>query len=440
MTPGNELHNLDAERSVLGAILLDNRAMEQAALRQEDFWATSHGVIYSAMTKLISDGQPVDFVTLTEALKKAGQLDAIGGYDYVAKLTKYVPTTAQIGHHAKIVREKAQLRGIITTAQELIDKARDGEYDAGELAEQGIRTLGDMITTGAANNSRCISDVAADAYAYIEQVAGGNIKQMLTGIQPMDAITGGIHPGELTIMGGRPGTGKSALAMHFADKLARAGHKVLFISREMSHQQYGLRALSRSSGVSSGVMRSGKLSDGQWAAVAEGVAELMGSRVPIYINTTAARPSEIAQAAREMRHRTGLDLIIVDYLQLLRPDGKHGNREQEVAAMSRALKALTADGYAVMALSQLSRGARDKDGTERKDKAPQLSDLRESGAIEQDADNVLLLWEPSLQPAPVAGVRHVMLKVAKQRQGETGTIKLAFRPSRMMYTAITEEK
>lgn len=436
----NELHSVAAEREVIGAVLLDNSALDRIALQPDHFFTRANATIYAAILQIRAEGTPADFVTVTEALKRGGEFDAVGGYDYIAGITSGTLTSAAVEHHAKIVREKAQLRGIITTAQELIDKARDGEYDAGELAEQGIRTLGDMITTGAANNSRCISDVAADAYAYIEQVAGGNIKQMHTGIQTLDALTGGIHPGELTIMGGRPGTGKSALAMHFADKLARNGHRVLFISREMSHQQYGLRALSRSSGVSSGVMRSGKLSDGQWAAVAEGVAELMGSRVPIYINTTAARPSEIAQAAREMRHRTGLDLIIVDYLQLLRPDGKHGNREQEVAAMSRALKALTADGYAVMALSQLSRGARDKDGTERKDKAPQLSDLRESGAIEQDADNVLLLWEPSLQPAPVAGVRHVMLKVAKQRQGETGTIKLAFRPSRMMYTAITEEK
>jgi replicative DNA helicase len=196
---------------------------------------------------------------------------------------------------------------------------------------------------------------------------------------------------------------------------------------EMSGQQYGIRALSRESGIASSKLRTGKLFDKDWAALSGGIGRLHG--VPVYINTDARRPSEIQQACRDMMHSIGLDLCVIDYLQLAEADGKHGNREQEVASVSRAVKRLT-QTVPVLALSQLSRTG---------NRVPQLSDLRESGSLEQDADNVMFLYEPDEVPN-FQDYRAVMVKIAKQRQGETGTVKLAFRPSSMTYTEVEERR
>jgi replicative DNA helicase len=413
---------------VLGAMLIDRQACETVALKPDDFYDPTNAEIFTVMRGLIDANAPVDFVTLSTELSKTQRLDAVGGYEYLAHLSTFIPSSANVDYYTGLVLEASRLRGIIQTANNLAMQAYDGESSADALAEGGIQLLSQLALGSTASQNRSIGQVAADTYGYLEDVHAGKVQPMQIGMPSFDAITGGFHKGELTVLGARPGVGKSAWAMHVADKLARKGFKVLFFSREMADIQYGMRALSRESGVSSATMRNGRLQDAQWLAVADAAASIY--TLPLYINNRAARPSEIAQACREMRHKIGLDLVVVDYLQLVEPDGRHENRVQAVAEVSRAMKMLTFDNVAVLALSQLSRPP--KGSTAR----PTMQDLRESGAIEQDADNILLQHMPEEQPNPE--VRRIEMQVAKQRMGDLGTIKLAFRPAQMQYTAIKE--
>lgn len=428
-------HSLEAERAVLGAILLDNRLYDQAAelLTVDDFFVDAHRRILARMEYLSSRSRAIDSVTLREELQKANDLEAVGGASYIASLLDGVPRISNLEHYARIVREKSILRKLIHSSNEILMRsfAQDAEpLSLLELAEKSVFEISqDRVKSGFVS----LSDLLSSAYQHIESLY--QRKEIITGVATgfidLDHLTSGMQPSDLIILAARPGMGKTSLALNVAQHAAvKEGKTVGIFSLEMAGEQLVMRLLCGEARVDSHRVRTGYLSKEDWSRIAKSMSRL--AQAKIFIDDTPGLSIvEIRSKARRLMVEHGLDLVLVDYLQLMSAGyaGRRGpeNRQQEISLISRSLKGLAKElRVPVLALSQLSRAPEQRRG----DHKPQLSDLRESGSIEQDADVVLFIYREDLynrdreDGQEGSGIADII--IGKQRNGPTGTVRLAF--------------
>lgn len=418
--------NLEAESSVLGGILLENDAVNLVleVLRAEDFYRESHRKIFRAMIELSDRTEPVDVITLSECLKNRGELEAVGGSAYLASLNDFVPTAANIAYYARIVREKSILRHLINAATEVATKGYDATSNVEELLDSAEKAIFDITEQRIKGSFVKVGDMMKDSIKMVEKLF--ERKTMITGVptgfKDLDAKTAGLQAADLIIVAARPGMGKTAFSLNIASHAAFAGYGVAVFSLEMAKEQLALRLLCSEARVDNSRVRTGYLSDRDFPKLATAAGKLHDAL--IYIDDTAAiSVLELrAKARRLARDRDKkLGLIIVDYLQLMRGTGAAQNREQEISEISRSLKALAKElNVPVMAISQLNRRVED-----RNDKTPQLSDLRESGAIEQDADVIAFIYREAAYN-PKSDDNTAIITIAKQRNGPTGDLSLTF--------------
>jgi len=420
--------NLDAESSVLGGILLENDAINIVVetLRPEDFYRESHRRIMRAMIEITDRSEPVDLITLSEYLKSKSELESVGGTAYLASLADFVPTAANIAYYVRIVREKAILRNLISTATEIATRGYDEQGNVDEFLDTAEKVIFDISEKKVKQSFVAVGDMITDTLKTIDKLY--QRKEMVTGVptgyEDLDKITAGLQPSDLIIVAGRPGMGKTAFALNIATNAAYAGIGAAVFSLEMGKEQLVLRMLCSEARVNSSKVRSGYLGERDFPQLAKAAGRL--HEAPIYIDDTPAiSVLELrAKARRLLRDRSKkVGLIVVDYLQLMRGMGQANNREQEISEISRSLKALAKELHVpVIALSQLNRRVED-----RSERRPQMSDLRESGAIEQDADVIMFIYRDEVYNKnndDVKGKAEVI--IAKQRNGPTGSIELTF--------------
>jgi replicative DNA helicase len=419
--------NLEAESSVLGGILLDNEAINRVLeiLAPEDFYRESHRKIFRAMVELSDRSEPVDLITLSDLLKSRGELELVGGAAYLASLADAVPTAANIAHYARIVREKAILRQLISAATEIATRGFEEQGDVDQFLDAAEKLIFDISEKKVKSSFVAIGDMIKDSLKTVEKLY--ERKELVTGVptgfKDLDKLTAGLQPSDLIIVAGRPSMGKTAFCLNMATYAAFAGFGVAIFSLEMAKEQLVLRMLCSEARVDNSKVRAGYLGERDFPKLANAAARL--HEAPIYIDDTPAiSVLELrAKARRLVRDRSKrVGLIVVDYLQLMRGMGQAANREQEISEISRSLKALAKElAVPVVAISQLNRRVE-----ERGDKRPMMADLRESGAIEQDADVIAFIYRDEVYnpKSPDKGVAEVI--VAKQRNGPTDTVRLAF--------------
>ncbi|HSE87652.1 MAG TPA: replicative DNA helicase [Candidatus Binatia bacterium] len=419
--------NLEAESSVLGGILLENDAVNLVLelLRPEDFYRESHRKIFRAMIELTDRSEPVDLITLSECLKSRGELDAVGGSAYLASLADFVPTAANISYYARIVREKAILRSLITTATEIATRGYEEQGNVEEFLDTAEKVIFDISEKKIKASFVAVGDMIKDTLKTVERLY--ERKEMVTGVptgyEDLDKLTAGLQPSDLVIVAGRPSMGKTAFSLNIAANAAFAGVGVAVFSLEMAKEQLVLRMLCSEARVNNSKVRSGYLAERDFPKLANAAGRL--HEALIYIDDTPAISIlELrAKARRLVRDRTKkVGLIVIDYLQLMRGMGGASNREQEISEISRSLKALAKElAVPVIAISQLNRRVED-----RGDRRPMMSDLRESGAIEQDADVIMFIYRDEVynQNSEEKGKAEII--VAKQRNGPIDTVELTF--------------
>jgi replicative DNA helicase len=419
--------NIEAEQAVLGAVIFDNEALPavlEMRLEADDFYKEAHRRIYRAILDLYDKNEPVDIVTLTDYLRRSGDIDAVGGLAYLSALADSVPTSANIRYHAKIVCEKAVLRSLIRTATNITSKVYEESSEADDLVDYAESVIFDIAEQRTSSSFSTMKDVIKDTFKLIEQLYDKKeaITGVSTGFKDLDELTSGFQPGDLIIIGGRPGMGKTAFALNIAQNTAvNFRMPVAVFSLEMSKEQLAMRMLCSESMVDASRVRKGFIGKEDWPRLTNAAGRLADA--PIFIDDSSAiTVLEIrAKARRLKKEHGGLSMIVVDYLQLMRSRGKFERREQEISDISRSLKGLAKElKTPVVALSQLNRSVES-----RQEKIPSLADLRESGAIEQDADVIIFLYREELyNKAAKKGAADII--VAKQRSGPTGTVKLAF--------------
>jgi replicative DNA helicase len=422
--------NVEAEQSVLGAVLLDNDAINQAIeiLAAEDFYRESHREIFRAMVALSERNQPVDAITLTDTLRTGGVLEAVGGAGYIAELAACVPTAANAGHYSRIVREKALLRSLASVATEIASGAYDTPPNVDEYLDESEHKVFEISERRIRQSFHTMPELTRESIRLLERLY--ERKELVTGVPTgfldLDRLTAGLQPSDLIVIAARPSMGKTALALNIAAHAAtecepRVG--VALFSLEMSKEQLVLRMLCAEGRVDSSRARAGYLGERDFPKLAQAAARL--SEAPIFIDDSSDTSSIVlkAKCRRLMRERNAnLGLIIVDYLQLMRSARPGESREKEIAEISRSLKALAKElKVPVVALSQLNRQVET-----RPDRRPLLADLRESGAIEQDADVIAFIYRDEMyhRESKEPGVAEII--VAKQRNGPTGTAKLTY--------------
>jgi len=421
--------NIEAERCILGAVLLDNHVLNTAVerLRAEDFFLSQHRQIFEHMVQLGEKRHAIDTVTLMEDLSRSGRLESAGGVSYLSQLADGLPRLTNVEHYARIVKEKAVLRNLIHSAAAIQEQALAAGDDADiilDRAESAIFQLAeDRVRAGLIG----IKDLVRDGFERLEKIfsEGRRITGLATGYVALDNETAGLQPAELVILAARPSMGKTALALNIAGNIAlRHQQPVAIFSLEMSKESLLLRLLASEARVDAHKFRTGHMSREDWGKITGTLASL--GEAPIWIDDSASSTVlEIGAKARRLMRDRGLSLMIVDYLQLVVPSGsgRNTNRQEEVSGMSRALKALAKElKIPVIVLSQLTRAP------EREDRKPQLADLRESGAIEQDADVVLFINRPNFYKTdlPEEDRAKAELIIAKQRNGPTGTLNFVF--------------
>jgi replicative DNA helicase len=420
--------NLEAEQSVLGAMMLSTEAMADVVelLDVEDFYRSAHGKIYGVLRSLFAHGEPVDVITTVDALRKGGLLDDVGGPLYLRDLVDQVPTPAGAAHYAKIVADAALRRRLIAASADIMDLSYGGGQDADQIADEAEQRIYDVARREDKEETAILRDLVDQAMLDLETIQ--NRESAYTGLpsgfRDLDDLTSGLQPGNLIVIAARPGVGKSSLAMNMARNVAVAGEPVAVFSLEMSRTEIGMRLLCADAKVPWDRIRNKRVGPDDWTRVVAAAERLHDAPLHI-VDSGNVNIVDIRAKARRMRTgRTGLSLIIVDYLQLMtspnarRPD----NRQQEVAEISRSLKLLAKELHIpVVALSQLNRNPE-----ARADKRPQLSDLRESGAIEQDSDVVMFIHRDDADPERK---REAELILAKHRNGPTGSVRLTFEPA-----------
>jgi replicative DNA helicase len=419
-------NDLLAEQCTLGGMLLSQEAIAEVfdAVRGPDFYAPKHEIIYDAILELYSKGEPTDVITVTDQLTKNGDLVKAGGADYLHTLTSIVPTAANAAFYADIVQEKATLRRLVEVGTKIAQMGYKAEGDIIDLVNQAESDLYGVSKQGSGEDYVPLFDSIEDAVKQMEiaQKRGGEMVGVPTGFAELDDMTHGLHPGQLIILAARPAVGKSTLALDIARTAAIKHNKpVIFFSLEMGRAEIAMRLLSAESRIYLQNMRKGSLSDNDWSRIASVRGEI--NSAPLYIDDSPNMTLvEIRAKCRRLAKRVGLEMIVIDYIQLMTSGKKVESRQQEVSEFSRALKLLAKElGVPVIAISQLNRNSEKSEN-----KKPELSHLRESGSLEQDADVVVLLHREDIGNKEHARAGEADLIVAKQRNGPTGTVVVNF--------------
>ncbi|MEH7334601.1 replicative DNA helicase [Neobacillus drentensis] len=419
--------NIEAEQAVLGAIFLEPSSLTMASeiLIPEDFYRAAHQKIFNVMLNLNDQGKAVDLITVTEELAAAKLIEDIGGVSYLSDLSGAVPTAANIEYYARIVGEKSLLRRLIRTATNIAQDGytREDEVDALlSEAEKNIMEVANRKNAGAFHN---IKDVLVRTYDNIEVMHNrvGDITGLETGFVDLDRMTAGFQRNDLIIVGARPSVGKTAFALNIAQNVAKkTGENIAIFSLEMGAEQLVMRLLCAEGNIDAQRLRTGSLTEEDWGKLTMAMGSL--SNTGIFIDDTpGVRISDIRSKCRRLKQEHGIGMILIDYLQLILGSGRSGeNRQQEVSEISRSLKQLARElQIPVIALSQLSRGVE-----QRQDKRPMMSDIRESGSIEQDADIVAFLYRDDYYDKESEAKNIIEIIIAKQRNGPVGTVQLAF--------------
>lgn len=418
--------NIEAEMAVLGAMLIDQNAVSIVFenLQQDSFYKDSHRKIFDGILDLYNAGQPVDILTLQEVLNKKNLLEGVGGVSYLANVANFVPTAANVEYHAKIVKEKAIMRSLIETSTMVAMEGYKAEMEADSLLDWAEKLFFEIAARRIKVGFKALKELIGDSMKMIESLYQRkvHITGLSTGFVDLDEMTAGLQPSDLIIIAGRPSMGKSSFACNIAEHIAIYEKKpVAIFSLEMSKEQLVQRFLCSHAKIDIQKVRSGFLSDASWANLTSAAGKLY--ETPIFIDDTPGiSVLELRAKARRLFLQHNIKLIIVDYLQLMRSSAKVENRQQEISEISQSLKALAKElKIPVVAVSQLSRAPE-----RREDFKPRLSDLRESGAIEQDADVVMLIFREELYNQKENNAGLAELSIAKQRNGPTGTIKFTF--------------
>ena len=423
-------HNVEAEQAVLGGLMLDNRAWDTIADRlvATDFYRRDHQLIFEAIAERAAKGEPSDAVTLSEMLERKGLSDDTGGLVYLASLVRDTPSAANVRAYADAVRERSTLRQLISVGGEIASSAYDPEgRDAGEIVDEAERRVFEIAEsrTKVGSGFVALRNEVGKVIDLIDTLAQnpGSITGLTTGFKKLDEMTAGLQKGDLIIVAGRPSMGKTTFCLNIAENAAFGPNraKVGVFSMEMSREQLAFRMVSSLGMVDQSRLRTGQLGDEDWTRINSAITMMKSS--DIYIDDTAAlSPTEVRARARRLKREHGLDLIVLDYLQLMQVPGTKENRTNEISEISRSLKALAKElAVPVIALSQLNRGVE-----QRTDKKPVMSDLRESGAIEQDADIIMMIYRDEVYnpDTPRKGIADII--ITKQRNGPIGEIELTF--------------
>ena len=419
-------HNLDAEQSTLGGMLLSQEAVAEVfeTVSGVDFYAPKHELIFNAVLSLFGKGEPTDVIAVTDELNKQGNLVKAGGADYLHSLTGYVPTAANAGYYAKIVADKAILRRLIEAGTRIAQAGYESQGEVEDLVNQAQAEIYKVSSQSSKEDYVPLSDSLEAAIHEIEgaQKRGGELTGVPTGFTDLDAYTHGLHPGQLVIVAARPAVGKSTFALDLARNASvKHNQATIFFSLEMGRAEIAMRLMSAESSIYLQSMRKGTVTDADWTRLAAVRGRI--NDAPLYIDDSPNMSLvEIRAKCRRLAQQVDLKLVVIDYIQLMSSGKKVESRQQEVSEFSRALKLLAKElGLPVVALSQLNRQAE-----QAKDKKPELSHLRESGSLEQDADVVVLLHREGIyeKDHPRAGEADLIL--AKQRNGPTGTVVVAF--------------
>jgi replicative DNA helicase len=424
-------HNLEAEKSVLGAILVNNEAFNHAAelIDARDFFRDAHRRIFDKMVILSERGDAIDLVTLKEELARVGEIEAVGGPAYVASLADGVPRSANVEHYARIVKEKATLRHLIFSANKILANAYQAEDDPDTILDGAEKAIFEIAQDCARSGFTPLKDLVQTSFETIEKLQQhkGMVTGVPTGFVDLDEMTSGLQRSDLVLVAARPSMGKTSFVLNVAQHVGiHTGLTVGFFSLEMSKEQLFMRMLTAEARIDAHRFRSGYLNEKDYGRLSHALGTLAEARV--YIDDTASvGVLEMRAKARRLQSEHGLDLLIIDYIQLMQGRGRFENRQAELASISRSLKGLAKELHVpVVALSQLSRAPET-----RADHRPQLSDLRESGALEQDADVVMFIYrDEQYRDADgqtnqqSEGVAEII--IGKQRNGPVGTVKLAF--------------
>lgn len=418
--------SLEAEQSVLGSILLDNEAAYQVAeiLQEKDFYRENHRQIFSAILSLLDRDEPADLITLTNELKQKGDLAQVGGVTYLAQIVEAVPTAANIEYYAKIVKDKAILREVIQASTEIVTNAYQETQDISEFLDKAEQVIFQVSESREKGGLTPISTVLKSSFKQIEK----NYEQkelitgLATGFKDLDKLTAGLQPSDLIIIAGRPSMGKTSFCLNIAEHVAlKEKETVAIFSLEMAREQLASRLLCSMSRIDSSRLRSGFIDEVEWMRLTDAAGLLSDSRIFID-DMSQANVFEMRAKARRLKAAKGLGLVIVDYLQLMKGAGKIESREREISEISRSLKAMAKElNVPVIALSQLNRGVES-----RTDKRPMMSDLRESGAIEQDADIIGFIYRDEVynRESPDQGIAE--FNVVKHRNGAIDMVRLSF--------------
>jgi replicative DNA helicase len=422
-------HSVEAEQSVLGGLMLDNAAWDTIAdvVSPGDFYRRDHRLIFGAIGELAERNEPSDAVTVSEFLDRSGKLAEAGGLAYLGQLARETPSAANIRAYASIVRERAMLRELIRIGGEIATSAYQPEgRDAAQLVDEAERQVFEIAEQGKRRGSgfqplKRILNKTIDRLDELQKL-GGDVTGLGTGFKDLDGMTAGLHPGDLVIIAGRPSMGKTSFAMNIAEHAAMGlGASVAIFSMEMSAEQLSFRMISSLGRVNQSNLRRGRFTDEDWSRINSAVSVMSKARVFID-DTPALNPTEIRARSRRLKREHGLDLIVVDYLQLMQVHGTAENRATEISEISRSLKALARElEVPVITLSQLNRSVE-----QRADKRPVMSDLRESGAIEQDADLIAFIYRDEVYNKDSARKGIADIIISKQRNGPIGDVHLTF--------------
>ncbi len=434
-------NNLEAERSILGAILLDDRAVLTVfeSINSQDFYLDSHRKVFEKMLQLMNNSRPIDLVTLKDELQRANELESVGGAAYLASLTDGLPRALNIEHYARIVKEKSTLRRLIQVSSETMARSYQDEEEAEEILQHIEKAIFDIASQQFHSGFSSITPIVSDVFKKIEELS--NRKAPVTGLETgfvdLDRMTAGLHPSDLIIVAARPGLGKTSLCLNIAQHAAIRMHKTVGIfSLEMSKEQLVKRLLCSEARIDAHRINTGYLTKEDWNRLSRASGDL--SETQIFIDDTASiTVPELRSKARRLSLEHGLDLIIVDYLLLMSGSTtRYENRTQEISQISRGLKGIAKElSLPVIAVSQLSRAVEARRGDHR----PQLSDLRESGSIEQDADVVMFIYREDMINPTEENAGLAELIIGKQRNGPTGSIQLAFSKQFTKFDSLYQE-
>ena len=419
-------HSVEAEQSVLGSILLDKDAMISVSetLIPEDFYKEAHRVIYECMMKLYNNQSEIDLITLADELRDQGYLDDIGGIAYITSLSTIVPTTSNIKYYINIVKEKSISRQLISAANDIINLGYDSSTKVEDVLENAEKKIFDISQERTTNDFQPINQVLTETLSMLEKLyeEKSDVTGLTTGFRDLNKKINGLQRSDLLLIAARPAMGKTAFALNLVQNAALKGDaSVAVFSLEMSKEQLVQRMVAAQSSVELKKIKTGTLAANDWPRITDGMAVLSGAKIHID-DTPGIKISELRSKCRKLKIEKGLDLVLIDYLQLMEGEGHNESRQQEIAKISRSLKILAKElDCPVVALSQLSRAPE-----QRADHRPMLSDLRESGSIEQDADIVMFLYRDEYYNPDTERKNIGEVIVAKNRHGETGTVELVW--------------